>query len=69
MGLVKCLPRLPVWQQQRQDPTIPSVEGQQKELLYINKMSLILFGDGFCFTGAANLAPSTYLGHTAFSSA
>lgn len=69
MGLVKCLPRLPVWQQQRQDPTVPSVEGQQKEVLYINKVSLILLGDGFCFTEAANLAPSTYLGHATFSSA
>lgn len=65
MGLIKCLPGLAVWKQQRQDPTVPSAEGQQKEVLYINKVSPILLGDGFCFTGAANLTPSTYLGHAA----
>lgn len=50
MGLIKCLPGLAVWKQQRQDPTVPSAEGQQKEVLYINKVSPILLGDGFCFT-------------------
>lgn len=65
MELVKYLRRLPV-QQQRQESRVPSVEGQQKGALYINKVSLILLDDGFCFTGTANLVPSTHLGHAAF---
>lgn len=69
MGLVKCL-KAPYLSGSCRGKSIESllVEGQPKGALYINKVSLFLVGDGFCFTGRANLVPSTYLGHAALSS-